>query len=134
MKRKQDKQQEVVFLNPRTCGIYKSGGTRFKTDPETGLHYDSWIEINPEAARRLGIADGDLVWVESPVGKVKTKARLFAGTRPDCIHIPYGQGHKAYGRWAKDRGVNPNDLLVKECDFLGGFLSYYSTRVKVYKA
>ncbi len=27
---------EVVFLNPRTCGIYKSGGSRYKTDPVTG--------------------------------------------------------------------------------------------------
>jgi len=27
---------EVVFLNPRTCGIYKSGGSRYKTDPLTG--------------------------------------------------------------------------------------------------
>jgi type I restriction enzyme M protein len=30
----------VVFLNPRTCGIYKDGGTRFKTDPTTGLRTD----------------------------------------------------------------------------------------------
>lgn len=28
---------DVVFLNPRTCGIYKDGGARFKTDPATGL-------------------------------------------------------------------------------------------------
>ena len=27
---------DVVFLNPKTCGIYKDGGTRFKTDPATG--------------------------------------------------------------------------------------------------
>ena len=27
---------EVVFLNPRTCGIYKNGGVRYKTDPVTG--------------------------------------------------------------------------------------------------
>lgn len=26
----------VVFLNPRTCGIYKDGGPRFKTDLATG--------------------------------------------------------------------------------------------------
>lgn len=28
--------RKVVFLNPRTCGIYKNGGTRYKTDPKTG--------------------------------------------------------------------------------------------------
>jgi len=27
----------VIFLNPKTCGIYKNGGTRYKTDSETGL-------------------------------------------------------------------------------------------------
>lgn len=26
----------VIFLNPKTCGIYKDGGTRYKTDPATG--------------------------------------------------------------------------------------------------
>jgi len=26
----------IVFLNPRTCGIYKDGGTRFTTDFKTG--------------------------------------------------------------------------------------------------
>lgn len=27
---------KVTFLNPKTCGIYKSGGVRYKTDPATG--------------------------------------------------------------------------------------------------
>lgn len=27
---------DVIFLNPKTCGIYKDGGTRYKTDPVTG--------------------------------------------------------------------------------------------------
>ncbi|MHA1731150.1 MAG: N-6 DNA methylase [Promethearchaeota archaeon] len=30
------KAHNVTFINPRTCGIYKNGGTRFKTDPVTG--------------------------------------------------------------------------------------------------
>jgi len=33
---KKKKNLDVVFLNPRTCGIYKDGGPRFKTDPATG--------------------------------------------------------------------------------------------------
>lgn len=28
--------QDVIFLNPQTCGIYKNGRPRFKTDPATG--------------------------------------------------------------------------------------------------
>jgi len=30
----------VVFLNPRTCGIYKNGAPRFKRDPGTGRRTD----------------------------------------------------------------------------------------------
>lgn len=30
------KRSEVTFLNPRSCGIYKNGGIRYKTDPKTG--------------------------------------------------------------------------------------------------
>jgi type I restriction enzyme M protein len=30
----------VLFINARTCGIYKSGGIRYKTDPQTGQRTD----------------------------------------------------------------------------------------------
>ncbi|MCX8116993.1 MAG: molybdopterin-dependent oxidoreductase [Desulfobacterota bacterium] len=102
--------------------------------PHLKEKWNAWVEIHPETARGLGIEDGDLVWVESMAGRFKTKARLFAGTHPGCVQIPYGQGHRAYGRWAEGRGVNPNDLIVREYDYLGGFLSPFATRVKVYKA
>jgi anaerobic selenocysteine-containing dehydrogenase len=102
--------------------------------PHLKERWDSWVEINPETAKSMQIEDGDLIWVESKIGKLKAKAKLFPGTDPKCVHIPYGQGHKAYGRWAKGRGINPNDLLVREYDYLGGFASHFSTRVKIYKA
>ena len=40
----------VVFLNPRTCGIYKDGGTRFKTNPDTGLRT---TEIDNQLAEQV---------------------------------------------------------------------------------
>jgi anaerobic selenocysteine-containing dehydrogenase len=102
--------------------------------PHLYERWDSWVEINPETAERLGLKEGDSVWVESIRGRIKSHVRLFSGTHPSCLLIPYGQGHRAYGRWAKARGVTPNDLMVKEYDYIGGFLSHFSTRVKVYKA
>src|SRR4030042_906586 len=59
--------------------------------PHLKEKWDSWAEINPETAQQIRIKDGDLIWVESKAGKLKTKARLFPGTNPKCIHIPYGQ-------------------------------------------
>lgn len=42
----------VVFLNPRTCGIYKNGGPRYKTDPVTGRRTD---EIDNEMAEHVDL-------------------------------------------------------------------------------
>ena len=72
--------------------------------------------------------------VESLVGKIKTRAKLYAGAMPNVVNMPFEQGHKDYGRWAKERGANPNWILVNETDHLGGLAAFFSTRVKIYKA
>jgi anaerobic selenocysteine-containing dehydrogenase len=99
-----------------------------------GVRWDSWVEINPETAQGLGISEGDEVWVESVVGKIKTRARLYPGAMPRVVNIPFELGHKAYGRLAQGRGVNPNEILAHVNDRLGGLAAFFSTRVKVYKA
>jgi anaerobic selenocysteine-containing dehydrogenase len=102
--------------------------------PHVGVRWDSWVEINSETAKKLGIRDGDQVWVESVVGKIKTRAKLYPGAMPQVVNMPFEQGHKAYGRYAKGRGVNPNEILVHENDRLGGLAAFFSTRVRVYRA
>ncbi|NJD67357.1 MAG: hypothetical protein C3F12_08025 [Candidatus Methylomirabilota bacterium] len=99
-----------------------------------GLPWDSWIEVNPKAARQLGIADKDWVWVESPHGRFKTRVRLYPGAMPDVVNMPLGHGHTANGRWARGRGENPNRILGAEWDRLAGFVAWYATRVRLSKA
>jgi anaerobic selenocysteine-containing dehydrogenase len=99
-----------------------------------GMKWDSWVEINPDTAKKLGIRDRDQVWIESVVGKIKTTAKVYPGAMPHVVNMPFEPGHKAYGRWAKGLGVNPNEILVNENDRLGGLAAFFSTRVKVYKA
>src|SRR3990172_1669377 len=96
--------------------------------------WDSWVEINPKTAGPLGIETGDEVWVESQFGKLKTRALLFEGARPDVVNMPFEHGHSGYGRWAKGRGVNPNEILAHDYDALTGSAMFFNTRVKVYKA
>lgn len=36
-------------------------------------------QINPETAKIYGIEDGDWIWLESPRGRIRQKARLFPG-------------------------------------------------------
>jgi hypothetical protein len=72
--------------------------------------------------------------VESPLGRIKTKARLYPGTRPEVVNMPFERGHIVGGRWAKGRGVNPNKIMAPRTGNLAGLASFTSTRVKVYKA
>ncbi len=99
-----------------------------------GETWGSWLEINPEAARELGLSDKDEVWVESPFGKARTKVRIVKGLRPDVVNLPYNQGHTAIGRWAKDRGVNGMALLNPASEPAAGLAAFTNTRVKVYRA
>jgi anaerobic selenocysteine-containing dehydrogenase len=96
--------------------------------------WETWVEINPETAKRLGIDDEDWVWVESPKGKMKARARLYQGAMPEVVSIPFGEGHKSGGRWSKNLGENPYRLIDGDLDPLTGCPVNKSTRVKIYKA
>ena len=80
-------------------------------DPMTGVMWGSWVEINPKTAASLGIADGDLVEVTTQHGSVRAPAVIYPAIRPDTIAMPFGQGHTAYGRYAKNRGASAGLLL-----------------------
>ena len=98
------------------------------------VKWDSWAEINPTTAVKIGIVDGDEVWIESSRGRVKTTARLYAGAMPELINVPLGFGHSALGGWARNIGVNPNSILEIAEDGLSGLPAKFTTRVKVYRA
>jgi anaerobic selenocysteine-containing dehydrogenase len=98
-----------------------------------GETWTSWLEMNPESARRLGLADKDRVKVESPFGGVSTTVRFVAGLRPDVVNMPLNQGHTAVGRFAKGRGVNGLELLNPASEPLTGLAAFTNTRVKVHK-
>ncbi|MFC2041523.1 molybdopterin dinucleotide binding domain-containing protein [Chloroflexota bacterium] len=99
-----------------------------------GRGWANFAEINSETARALGIRDGDMVWVESPISKIMTKARVFEGIHPQVVSICGGQGHYAYGRWAKGIGANPNEITGVDYDGMSGQAAFFNTRVRVYKA
>jgi anaerobic selenocysteine-containing dehydrogenase len=48
------------------------------------------VEIHPVTASSLGISEGDWVWVESPLSRVKMRAKLFEGIAPDVVNAQHG--------------------------------------------
>jgi len=96
--------------------------------------WDGWVELNPKKAKELGISNGDWVWVESEQGKLKLKARLFPGIRPEVVSVPFGFGHTQGGRWSKDDAGNIGGVVQKKFDPLSGDALWNYTQVRIYKA
>ena len=99
-----------------------------------GMGWTNLAEINSSTAQSLGIKDGDTVYVESPYGKIKTKARVCEGILPGVVSIASGQGHYSNGKWSNGIGVNPNDIIGVDYDRISGQSAFLNTRVRLYKA
>lgn len=90
------------------------------------LHPDPLMEMHPDTAHRLGISDGDWVWVETPMGRVRQKARLLDGLAPDVVHSECGwwfpereEAHPTFfGAWESNiNAIIPDSPEL--CDFAG---------------
>lgn len=80
-------------------------------DPMTTGMWNTWVELHPETAHELGVADDDVVTIKSPFGEIQAIVYLYPAVRPGVAAIPFGQGHTALGRHAKGRGANPAQLF-----------------------
>ena len=102
-------------------------------DPLTSAMWSSWIEINPQTAATLAIADGDIVEIASAHGAVRAPAVLFPGIGLDAVGMPIGQGHERFTRYATDRGVSPLRILAPIAEPETGALAWSATRVRLSK-
>jgi molybdopterin-containing oxidoreductase family iron-sulfur binding subunit len=102
-------------------------------DPITCAVWDSWVEINPQTAEKLGIKRGDLIKVVSPHGEIKVPAYVYEGIRADVVAVQSGQGHAALGRYAMNVGANSVSILSPDKDQKSGALPWLSTMVSLEK-
>jgi molybdopterin-containing oxidoreductase family iron-sulfur binding subunit len=80
-------------------------------DPVSKMTWHGWVEVHPETAAQWALSSGDFVLVKSGFGAVNAPVWITPSVRPGVIALPTGQGHRAYGRYAKDRSFNAFDLL-----------------------
>ena len=80
-------------------------------DPLSTVMWDSWVELSPADAAALAVRDGDRLRIESPSGSVEALAVVDPAVRPGVVGMPLGQGYRDYGRYARERGTNPMDLV-----------------------
>lgn len=72
--------------------------------------WDSWVEMHPATAEKLGVGTDDYVTITTKGGSLTTRVFTYKGIHPDAIAVPMGRGHTNYGRYG-DNGVNPLSVL-----------------------
>jgi anaerobic selenocysteine-containing dehydrogenase len=100
---------------------------------------DPLIEIHPDEAAKLGISDGDWVWVETPRGKgrIKQKAKVTRALHPKVVH---SVAHWWYPeRFTPDHGLwesNINVLTYSDPPYepICGTCAMRGLLCKIYKA
>ena len=112
--------------------------THTSTENNRYLHAlmsENTLWINPAAAQRLGIADGDLVEVKSKLGHVQIKARVTQSIRPDSVFMAHGFGGLSpYKRLAYQKGANHSELVPILKAELSGAAAQCEVAVTVRKA
>ncbi len=100
-------------------------------DPVSSAMWSLPVEIDPQTAARLGIKTGDRVRVESPHGKLEAPAYVDPAAIPGVVSMAIGQGHRNFGRYASQRGVNPLSILAPAWEEATGALATGATRVRI---
>ncbi len=111
----------ILTTGPRTVAYLHS---EYRNLPSLRrLVPEPLIEINPQTASSLGIADRDLVKVESLRGSIELKAKLTEDMHPRVVSIQHG--------WSE---ANANLLTDDEArDPVSAFLSFKSLMCRVTK-
>jgi len=99
-------------------------------DPMSQIVWDSWMEINPDTAKKMGIKDRSVVQLQTSQGSIKATAFYHFGIHRDAVAIPIGQGHENSGDVADGFGVNVMNLLPTEMDESGS-LALVTTRAEL---
>jgi anaerobic selenocysteine-containing dehydrogenase len=94
------------------------------------------ILLNESVGKAKGLRDGDSVWLESPVNKVKAKVKLTQCIHPQAVGVGGHFGHWSPGMpVARGKGVNFNSLLPTDIDHIDMISTAldHCVQVKVYK-
>jgi len=104
------------------------------------IHPEPLVQIHPKTAEKLGIKDGDWVWIETHLGKIKQKTKVYPGVPLNIVHAEHGwwfpeksgEEPNLYGLWESNINVIIDDDPDK-CDPMIGSWQLRALPCKIYK-
>ena len=73
----------------------------FNNDWLMEMKPDNPLLMNSATAARLGLKDGDAIWIESPYAKAKGTVQVTERIHPEVVALHHGYGHWAMGKIAR---------------------------------
>lgn len=75
---------------------------------------DPIVEIHPKTAEESNIQEGEWIWIETPRGRIKQKAKLTRGIDPRVVNVQHGwwfpeDPGPEYGVWKSNANVLTNN-------------------------
>ena len=103
-------EEEIVFLNARTCGIYKNGAPRYRTDPSTGKRTDQIDNELIEAVHSFVAGTASAAESRVPLSEVYRRRVLV----PTYYDSRYGDGIIKLLADLSVEGVTLGELLDRD--------------------
>jgi assimilatory nitrate reductase catalytic subunit len=119
-----DAEYPLMLTTGRVVSQFLSGTQTRRIGPLVDQYPEPRIELHPQLAAKLGIADGDWATAETRRGSLTLRAQVVKTIRPDTIFIPY--------HWAGRRSAN--QLTIAAQDPISKIPEYKVCAVRLKKA
>lgn len=119
-----DAEYPLMLTTGRVVSQFLSGTQTRRIGPLVDQYPEPLIEMHPQLAQTLGIANGDLTIVESRRGNITLPAMVVTTIRPDTVFVPY--------HWPGRKSVN--QLTISAQDPISKIPEYKVCAVRVRKA
>jgi anaerobic selenocysteine-containing dehydrogenase/Fe-S-cluster-containing dehydrogenase component len=111
----------IMLYDGRTAN---RGWMQEAPDPVSYASWSSWVDIHPKLAKRIGLADGDMVELSARGAKIEAPVRMTEEIHETAVGMTLGQGHTARGL-SSACGVGANGFLL-----LGGGQGLHSVELR----
>jgi len=119
-----DTEYPLMLTTGRVVSQFLSGTQTRRIGPLVDQYPEPLVEMHPQLAQTLGIANGDLTTVESRRGEITLPAMVVTTIRPDTVFIPY--------HWPGRKSAN--QLTISAQDPISKIPEYKVCAVRVRKA
>ncbi len=101
-----DAEYPIILTTGRVVSHFLSGTQTRRIGPLVDQYPEPRIEVHPQLAARLGLADGDWATVRSRRGEVTLRALIVKTIRPDTVFVPY--------HWAGAKSINQVTIAAQD--------------------